>query len=280
MVSQITNLKIVYTIIHSGADERRYQISASLAFVRGIHRSPVNSPHKWPVTRKMLPFDDVIMGKGLEWDPLLMTIFWTLKCCIELKGGDGKESVACIAELVFTICFYHAVISVDRFTRLDKSSYYNRVPCICILPCNCDELAQTAFIKVYIITGSHAFALIASLAIAGVYRDHIKQNIFYISNDTWSCKSSFSSISAIFHTDTHVKGHDLFIWFLFNIREHMLSHHQCRKIDSAGQAIRVFKGVYHIPILKPKCFKSIHMHSFFAFRICHIYICILARVQR
>ena len=27
----------------------------------GIHRGRVNSPHKWPVTRKMLPFDDVIM---------------------------------------------------------------------------------------------------------------------------------------------------------------------------------------------------------------------------
>ena len=32
---------------------RKYQSSASLAFVRGIHRSPVNSPHKRPVTRKM-----------------------------------------------------------------------------------------------------------------------------------------------------------------------------------------------------------------------------------
>ena len=29
--------------------------------MRGIHRSPVNSPHKGPVTRKMFPFDDVIM---------------------------------------------------------------------------------------------------------------------------------------------------------------------------------------------------------------------------
>ena len=28
----------------------------------GIHRSPVNSPHKWPVTRKMFPFDDVIIN--------------------------------------------------------------------------------------------------------------------------------------------------------------------------------------------------------------------------
>ena len=35
--------------------------TASLAFVWGIHRWPVNSPHKWPVTRKMFPFDDVIM---------------------------------------------------------------------------------------------------------------------------------------------------------------------------------------------------------------------------
>ena len=44
-----------------GADQRKHQSSASLAFVRGIHRCPVNSPHKGPVTRKMFPFDDVIM---------------------------------------------------------------------------------------------------------------------------------------------------------------------------------------------------------------------------
>ena len=28
----------------------------------GIHRGPVNSPHKWPVTRNLFPFDDVIMN--------------------------------------------------------------------------------------------------------------------------------------------------------------------------------------------------------------------------
>ena len=27
----------------------------------GIHRGPANSPHKWPITPKMFPFDDVIM---------------------------------------------------------------------------------------------------------------------------------------------------------------------------------------------------------------------------
>ena len=47
----------------SGTDQRKHQSSTSLAFVWGIHRGPVNSPHKWPVTRKMFPFDDVIMRK-------------------------------------------------------------------------------------------------------------------------------------------------------------------------------------------------------------------------
>ena len=61
IASQITSLTIVYSTVHSGADQRKHQSSASLAFVRGIHRWPGNSPHKGPVTRKMFPFDDVIM---------------------------------------------------------------------------------------------------------------------------------------------------------------------------------------------------------------------------
>ena len=62
MASQITSLTIVYSTVYSGADQRKHRSSASLAFVRGIHRSPVNSLHKGPVTRKMFPFDDVIMN--------------------------------------------------------------------------------------------------------------------------------------------------------------------------------------------------------------------------
>ena len=61
ITSQITSLTIVYSTAYSDADERKHQISASLAFVRGIHRGPVNSPHELPVTRQMFPFDDVIM---------------------------------------------------------------------------------------------------------------------------------------------------------------------------------------------------------------------------
>ena len=61
MVSQITSRTAVYSIVYSDADQRKHQSSASLSFVLGIHRLQVNSSHKWPVTRKMFPFDDVIM---------------------------------------------------------------------------------------------------------------------------------------------------------------------------------------------------------------------------
>ena len=53
--SRIISLTIVYSAVYSGADQRRHQSSASLAFVRGIHRWPMNSPHKWLVTWKMFP---------------------------------------------------------------------------------------------------------------------------------------------------------------------------------------------------------------------------------
>ena len=51
MASQIASLTIVYSTVYSGTNQRKHQSSASLTFVRGIHRSPVNSPHKGPVTR-------------------------------------------------------------------------------------------------------------------------------------------------------------------------------------------------------------------------------------
>ena len=60
IASQITSVPTVCSTIYSGADQRKHQSSASLAFVQGIHRWSVNSPHKRPVTRKKFPFDDVI----------------------------------------------------------------------------------------------------------------------------------------------------------------------------------------------------------------------------
>ena len=70
IASQITSLTIVYSTVYSDAVQRKHQSSASLAFVRGIHRGSVNSLHKWPVTRKIIPFDDVIMIKPLP-EPII-----------------------------------------------------------------------------------------------------------------------------------------------------------------------------------------------------------------
>ena len=81
MTSQITSLTIVYSSVYSGADQRKHQSSASLAFERGIHRGPVNSPRKWPVTQKMCPFDDVIMeGKNIK--ATVIIIHWQYRVFI------------------------------------------------------------------------------------------------------------------------------------------------------------------------------------------------------
>ena len=71
MASQITSLTIVYSIVYSGADQRKHQSSAS----------PVNYPHKWPVTRWMFPFDDVIMWVSNKSGGLNNTFTNYVVCC-------------------------------------------------------------------------------------------------------------------------------------------------------------------------------------------------------
>ena len=59
--------------------------------VRGIHRGPVNSLNKWPVTRKMFPFDDIIME---TWD---MTAF--------IPHGDAR----CYGNMYESVYVYYFV---------------------------------------------------------------------------------------------------------------------------------------------------------------------------
>ena len=115
MASQITSISIVYSNVSSGADQIKHQSSASLALVRGIHRSPVNSPYKWPVTRKMFPYDDVIMfclfslpfvGNGWDW--------WS-HACIKSKPRTG--CVDSIGELC-----YHGLTRYDVYTAVNISN--------------------------------------------------------------------------------------------------------------------------------------------------------------
>ena len=114
--SQITSLTIVYSTVYSDADQRKHQSSASLAFVRGIHRGPVNSPHKWPVTGKMCPFDDVIMSLscgGLFKDQYSWTTFddqtndgatwFIISLCVKDKI-DRSTSLLYMQRKVFRNC--------------------------------------------------------------------------------------------------------------------------------------------------------------------------------
>ena len=96
LASQITGLTIVYSTLDLDADQRKHQSSASLAFVRGIHREPVNSPHKWLVTRKMFPFDDVIMIHQYRG---CLSLCGYLSCCGQLcscscSGVQGTRATA------------------------------------------------------------------------------------------------------------------------------------------------------------------------------------------
>ena len=67
--SQITSLTIVYSIVYSDADQKTHQSSASLAFVW----SPVNSPHKWPVTQKCF---HLMTSSWQAWTNVICSLLW------------------------------------------------------------------------------------------------------------------------------------------------------------------------------------------------------------
>ena len=84
MACQITSIMIVYWTVYSGPDLRKHQSSASLAFVRGIHRWPVNSPHKRPLIRKIFH--------------LMTSSFYT---CYQLEVHDAAMIYECSCHIFF-----------------------------------------------------------------------------------------------------------------------------------------------------------------------------------
>ena len=148
MASPITSLTIVYSTVYSGADQRKHQSSASLAFVRGIHRSSVNSPHKCPVTRKMFPFDDVIMyismvtmvspklvpqlDDNMAWivHPLNLTPYWARKIYNLSKYLHKCSWSMLLCMFVFDVLRYPYVAYCinDRFAiRFRLSAYESKL---------------------------------------------------------------------------------------------------------------------------------------------------------
>ena len=114
IASQITSLTIVYSAVYSGADQSKHQSSASLAFVWGIHRGPVNSPHKWPATRKMFPFDDVIM--------LYAVSFYNEAHYIKFKSATGKAFFIFASNIDIIICIFFVFTLIEYLKTSVKTS--------------------------------------------------------------------------------------------------------------------------------------------------------------
>ena len=104
IVSQITSLTIVYSTVYLDADQRKHQSSTSLAFVWGLHRRPVNSPHKGPVTLKMFPFDDVIIAS--EDSPNHKNSIYPAP-----NHNKYQQSASYICILVWKCCRYGKLVS-------------------------------------------------------------------------------------------------------------------------------------------------------------------------
>ena len=133
MASQINGVSTVYSTVCSGADQRKHQSTTSLAFVRGIHWWPVNSPHKGPVTRKMFPVDDVIMEffallelcvPIITWWSVLYTSWNSLlrqrSSCFDRKSSSGNSC-----------CWTYPLYKIFRAKIAIKWSVYK----LCIQKC-------------------------------------------------------------------------------------------------------------------------------------------------
>ena len=117
IASQVTSLTIVYSSFYSEVDQRKHQSSASLAFVRGIHRGPVNSPHKWSVTRKMFSFDDVIMS----------LTSWIYSSLASTLGANLESALYCISHeicLCFFIAFFVVRLSVTLLNVIHLPRFF------------------------------------------------------------------------------------------------------------------------------------------------------------
>ena len=128
MASQITSPTSVCSTIYSGTDQRKHQSSASLAFVRGIHRWLVNSPHKGPVTRKMFPFGDVIMAS--KWNS-----HWKARCYSDYSINKQQISYIFVnidystAGILHGVTYQHQWCSLLMLENIVLSSQYLHVIC-------------------------------------------------------------------------------------------------------------------------------------------------------
>ena len=127
MASQINSLTIVYSTVYSDADQRKHRSSASLAFVRGLHRSPVNSPHKGPVMRKFFPFHDVVMRTCVHLTPVLECREVAAYCCL-LHAGFATPCLLRHNARIPIPCWFSAAFRIPRIGSCFVGSPTNKTP--------------------------------------------------------------------------------------------------------------------------------------------------------
>ena len=129
MASQITGVSIVCSTVGSGVDQRRLQNSASLAFVWGIHRWPVNSPHKRPVTRKMFPFNDLIMFMPPVTQRPRMTHSWRRLTTDNIANSRTAFIFVKIVEYIYIVFLCVNWLNVFRFLIWDNENMHKNHIC-------------------------------------------------------------------------------------------------------------------------------------------------------
>ena len=122
IASQITSLTIVYSTVYSDAGQRKHQSSASLAYVWGTHRGPVNSPHKWSVTQKMFPFVDVIMYLSLHCVYWWLSKGWWIQYC----SFAVNRTCPCEIHSLFYLLDYVSYLRQDTYR-------WATIKCVCKL---------------------------------------------------------------------------------------------------------------------------------------------------
>ena len=96
----------------NGLFRRRWKKTSKLrvtGFVKGIHRWPVNSTHKGPVTRKILPFDDVIIrlfSVCSVYITDLCLVFPFSACCIHIHVQPRACLALCYNAVSFPPLFW------------------------------------------------------------------------------------------------------------------------------------------------------------------------------
>ena len=102
MASQITSPTALYSTVYSRRRSRKTSKLRVTGLCVGKSPGPVNSPHKGPVTRKMFPFDDVIMCFHLMTSSLscgwpIATEFVFGSCILNWKGHirSSPKTIAC-----------------------------------------------------------------------------------------------------------------------------------------------------------------------------------------